>query len=821
MVDSLLYEKSVYHILDDNNTYKKVMSDPTEDYRRALVRLVEDASINSLNEGLSKWVDFHWQPLIQRTPAYLKETTAVIESIKKFQREKKLYFVTCDIVNLFSCIPHELAIEAINYHLQRYSAYTDEIKEMIIRSTEYLLAHNFFMFNSEYFIQISYGATDPIFNDRIQFPSVYRTIPNEYHQFQVILQLLLHFNWTWIGIISTDDDSNIKATSELKQLLGYNEICVEFLVVISMSKNYNKLITVLKMSSSNVIILYSTSQAFIVMLQKINLKEVPSKVWISSVSLTILVDLNFKKYLSAFNGSLVITVHKKDIDGLQEFLLNSTLHSVPDNPFVEFFCMIHFGFWHDYKKENNLWVEFLKSEGKSTYIFTYTIYNAVYFLAKALHEMYTAKLLVKQSPSKRIKKLNIYMKNVHLRTLEEDIFFTLQGDVVNSFVILNWVLYPNGTEVKWRVGTFLPSQQFAINTSAIMWNLNFTGIPQSMCREICTHGKRKSLQMGMLPCCFDCVPCSDGEIANLSGMENCIKCPETFSSNINRTVCIIKTIEYLSYDDHLGSTLAAIAISFAVASTLVMITFVKHRNTAIVRANNQHLSYVLLIALILSFICSLLFIGHPTEVTCLLRHSLFLFVFSVAISSLLGKTITVIVAFNASKPGSRFKKWMGSRVSIGLTTLCSLGEFLICVTWTICAPPIVEFDSKTSYDKLILQCMDVSMLYFYLAISYIGFLALLSFIVAYSARKLPDNFNEAHHITFSMLMFCSVWLSFIPTYLSTRGKYTVAVEVFAILISTAGLLVCIFTPKCYVILLKPELNDRRHIKITKKNNKKY
>ncbi|CAJ0967611.1 unnamed protein product [Ranitomeya imitator] len=293
------------------------------------------------------------------------------------------------------------------------------------------------------------------------------------------------------------------------------------------------------------------------------------------------------------------------------------------------------------------------------------------------------------------------------------------------------------------------------------------------------------------------------------GMENCIKCPETFWSNTNKTICIVKTIEYLSYDDHLGLALAAIAIIFAVTSTLVMIIYVKHRNTAIVRANNQHLSYVLLIALTLSFVCSLLFIGLPTDITCLLRHSLFLFVFSVAISSVLGKTITVIFAFNAAKPGHMFIKWKGSRVSIGLTTVCCLVEFLICVTWTICTPPIVEFDSKTSHDKLILQCLDVSMFFFSLAISYVGFLALLSFFVAYSARKLPDNFNEAQHITFSMVIFCSVWLSFIPTYLSTKGKYTVAVEVFAILISTAGLLVCIFTPKCYVILLKPELNDKK------------
>ncbi|KAM6449035.1 vomeronasal type-2 receptor 26-like [Liasis olivaceus] len=333
-------------------------------------------------------------------------------------------------------------------------------------------------------------------------------------------------------------------------------------------------------------------------------------------------------------------------------------------------------------------------------------------------------------------------------------------------------------------------------------------VPTSLCTDSCHPGYFRQKQEEKPPCCYVCIRCPEGKVSGQNDAEDCSGCPEDQYASKDKTSCIPKRVTSLTYEEPLGIALTIVALSFFLFTALVLGTFLKHHHTPIVKANNRDLTYTLLVSLQLCFLCALQFLVKPGTAICLFRQITFGLIFSVAVSCVLAKTIIVVLAFLATKPGSRMKRWVGKELTASIVLSCSLVQAVICLFWLAMAPPFPDADMSSVTEEIILECNEGSVFMFCCVLGYMGFLAVASFIVAFLARKLPSTFNEAKLITFSMLTFCSVWLSFIPSYLSTKGKYVVAVEIFSILVSSAGLFTCIFLPKCYIILLKPELNNR-------------
>ncbi|XP_030050634.1 vomeronasal type-2 receptor 26-like [Microcaecilia unicolor] len=683
-----------------------------------------------------------------------------------------------------------------------------------------------------HFPQISYTFQNPFMSDGIKFPYLYQAMPSILNICTGIVKLLKHFKWTWVGIIAPDDDSSQRFVQILKEGIEQNGACIEFIEIISHINNlsnerFDKINETIHKSSTNVIIAHFNNEITINLFWELRIFSIPGMIFITITEAEFY--LSHQMGISSKNNTLLFTRIKKTIPSFFKFISEV-------NPIL----------FPDYIAIENWWLGLCSNQCPQTikrscsidedgsgmfhcdnthFANSYDVYNAVYVLAHALKDMLfsgSGNTTTWNGDRQRLSdylpwKLHRYLKNVHFKnSLGEEIYFDENGDQATDYNIINLIHLPNGTLKHEIVGSYKPSappgEDFTIDEKMIVWEASFIQTPpQSRCSQNCAPGFRKLPREGKPVCCYDCIPCPAGHISNQTDMENCIRCPEDQWPNEKRDVCIPKIIIFLSHEESLGIVLIFISIFFFLITAVILGIFISYRETPIMRSNNRNLSYILLVSLMLCFLCSLIFIGHPEKVTCILRQTAFGITFSISLSSVLAKTITVVMAFQTTKPGSKLRKWMGSRVSYSTVLSFSLLQVLFCLVWLGTAPPFPHRNTQTEDGTIQIECNEGSIIAFYCVLGYLGFLAGISFIVAFLARNLPDSFNEAKYITFSMLVFCSVWVSFIPTYLSTRGKYMVAVEIFAILASSAGILGCIFIPKCYIILLRPDRNNRKYI----------
>ncbi|KAM3940773.1 vomeronasal type-2 receptor 26-like [Leptodactylus fuscus] len=396
---------------------------------------------------------------------------------------------------------------------------------------------------------------------------------------------------------------------------------------------------------------------------------------------------------------------------------------------------------------------------------------------------------------------------------EEKNYLNEDGDWISLLEISNWVtVIYQSKEITTRrtVGEFDASfpedKQLNITPGIITWRQN--QIPNGRCNDPCLPGTRRVIREGYHICCYYCISCSEGEYANHSDSENCQRCREDEWPNEGKNNCVIRDYEFFSYEtDVLSSVFSTISILLSLITVSIIGIFTLFRNTPIVRANNRNLSFILLSSLIFSLLSVFLFIGCPVDITCMVQQICFGTFFTFAVSSVLAKTIIVYIAFKATRPDSSWRKCVGVKLPYSVVLVCSSIQIVNAVIWLSVSPPYQEFNLDYP-GKIIIQCNEGSVLAFYLMLGYMGFLAVLSFVLAFMVRTLPDIYNEAKYITFSMLVFCSVWICAIPAYLSSTGKYMVIVEIFAILCSGGGILSCMFLPKCYNILIDPEVNSK-------------
>ncbi|XP_067245241.1 extracellular calcium-sensing receptor-like [Chanodichthys erythropterus] len=695
---------------------------------------------------------------------------------------------------------------------------------------------------------VSHYATCSCLSDRKKHPSFFRTIPSDAFQVRAMVQILRHFGWTWVGLVYSDDDYGIYAAQLFQQEMQLFGFCVAFSEKIPNDNNHRdiqRITRVIHASTARVVVVFPTF--LLPLMEEVVLQNMTGKQWIASEAWSTSSVYHTPRFLPFLGGTLGIAIRRGEIEGLHDFLLHLRPSNDPRNNIVRIFWekMFSCSFGNgrrviDGEKVKNVCTG---QEDLSTTNTPYTdvselrpaynVYKAVYALAHALHDLMQCEEgrgpfsgnscadIINLKPWQLVH----YLQKVNFTTgFGDQVSFDKNGDALPIYDVLNWQPSSDGSIRTYTVGVVnkgpATEMVLTLDEDAIYWNFETKKHPRSVCSESCPPGTRQARRKGLPVCCFDCLPCGDGEISNTTDAIECTVCPDEFWSNPDKDQCVPKAVEFLSYEEPLGISLTTASLLGTCICTLVMVVFAHHRNTPIVRANNSELSFLLLLSLKMCFLCVLLFIGQPQLWTCQLRHAVFGISFVLCISSILVKTMVVIAVFKSSRPeGKGAMKWFGATQQRCTVLVLTALQVVICAVWLSTASPTPHKSNQYIRSKMVYECAIGSVAGFSMLLGYIGLLAAVSFLLAFLARNLPDNFNEAKFITFSMLIFCAVWIAFVPAYVSSPGKYAVAVEIFAILASSFGLLVSIFAPKCYIILLHPERNTKNAIMGRETQNK--
>uniref|UniRef100_A0A0G2K5B5 G-protein coupled receptors family 3 profile domain-containing protein n=1 Tax=Rattus norvegicus TaxID=10116 RepID=A0A0G2K5B5_RAT len=626
-----------------------------------------------------------------------------------------------------------------------------------------------------------------------QFPHRYQMSPKDTSLPLAIVSLAVHFRWNCVGVIVTDDDQAIQFLSELRAEMQRKTVCLEFVTIITYNrllylKMFHKYYHQIILSSSTVVIVYgdkgSPVQFNFILWKSKNVQ----RLWVS-VSQFDMITMIGEFMLHSLHGALIFSHQHSEMSGFKQFM--QTVNTSNYSNDISFAKLWWTFFKCSLPPPNCTTLKNCPSKILSNWFFVpplgmsvcetgYNLYNAVYAVAHTLHEMLLQQVDTSSDNDEKVVEFSSWKMFSVLKTIQ---FVNPAGDLVNMnqnrkldtvydiFYIMDFLKQEG---FKMKIGRFsdhFPNgQQLFMSDEMIEW------------------------------------------ATDIKQMDQCVKCPEDEYANTDQTNCLKKVVTFLAYEDIMGMILAGLALCFSVLTAIVLCVFLKHRDTPIVKANNETLSYVLLISLIFCFICSLLYIGHPSIASCILQQTTFAIVFTVAASTVLAKTITVVLAFKITVPGRRLRWLLLSGAPNYIILMCTMIQMSLCGIWLGMSPPFVDADLHMLHGHIIIICNKGSVIAFYCVLGYMGSLALSSFTVAFLARNLPDTFNEAKLLTLSMLVFCSVWITFLPVYHSTKGKAMVAVEVFCILSSSAGMLLCIFVPKCYIILLRPQINSFHEFK---------
>ncbi|XP_063488320.1 metabotropic glutamate receptor 4 isoform X6 [Symphalangus syndactylus] len=388
--------------------------------------------------------------------------------------------------------------------------------------------------------------------------------------------------------------------------------------------------------------------------------------------------------------------------------------------------------------------------------------------------------------------------------------FNENGDAPGRYDIYQYQLRNDSAEYK-VIGSW--TDHLHLRIERMHWPGSGQQLPRSICSLPCQPGERKKTVKGM-PCCWHCEPCTGYQYQ--VDRYTCKTCPYDMRPTENRTGCRPIPIIKLEWDSPWAVLPLFLAVVGIAATLFVVITFVRYNDTPIVKASGRELSYVLLAGIFLCYATTFLMIAEPDLGTCSLRRIFLGLGMSISYAALLTKTNRIYRIFEQGKRSVSAPRFISPASQLAITfSLISLQLLGICV-WFVVDPShsVVDFQDQRTLDprfaRGVLKC-DISDLSLICLLGYSMLLMVTCTVYAIKTRGVPETFNEAKPIGFTMYTTCIVWLAFIPIFFGTSqsaDKLYIQTTTLTVSVSLSASvsLGMLYMPKVYIILFHPEQN---------------
>ncbi|XP_014258597.1 metabotropic glutamate receptor 2-like [Cimex lectularius] len=674
-------------------------------------------------------------------------------------------------------------------------------------------------------------STSPELSNKQRFEYFTRTIPSDHYQVKAMVEIVKKFGWSYVSIVYEESNYGIKAFEELEVLLSKNDICIavkEKLVKdsgVASEAAYDNIILHLQTKPrARGVIIFGSDQEVAEMMRAVrrcNATGIFSWIGSDGWSARDLVSIGNEPEVE---GTLSVQPQANPVKGFEEYFLNLTVENNKRNPwFVEFWedhfqCKYPNSSFTPYNtkyKKTCTTKERLTRENTTFENQLQFVSDAVMAICVALRNMHaefcgnTRDLCDRMKPTKGHDLLR-YLKNVQFTGLSGDEFrFDANGDGPARYNIIHFKQNTPGNYQWVPVGEYVEGE-LRMNETEIQFKLGHSSVlPESVCSLPCEVGQAKTYVEGE-SCCWHCFNCSQYQIRDPVDETKCIVCDLGKIPDSTHQKCLDIPEEFLKADSPWAIGAMTFSATMIVVTLLIFAVFLRHNDTPVVKAAGRELTYVLLTGILLCFLMTFILVLKPTDVVCAFQRFGAGFCFAVVYAALLTKTNRISRIFNASKRTAKRPNFITPRSQLIICSGLVSVQVLVNVVWMLVSPPKAIHHYPTREDNLLVCSSYVDASYM-IAFGYPIFLIVVCTVYAVLTRNIPEAFNESKHIGFTMYTACVIWLAFVPLYFATVNHIPMRIISMSVAISLSACVTifCLFSPKLYIIIIRPERNVRQ------------